>query len=322
MPGRRRRSSASRPRQGHRAAARAAGCRPRDGGRGEGRRDHLHSLSDGDRAVRDDIRRRRRGHRSRRAHRFRLSLHHFDRRRNSLASPRYVREYGAPSFKIFMNNRGGEGARLGLPDIDDGFLFRLCEAAARKRRHGLSASGNDRDRLGAARPAEGERSRKAAAASKTWNATPAALRRGRCRAARGLCRAYRRRARSTSSIPRPPKRWRRRCVIARAGATVHIETCPHYLTHDVGWAGGDIGKINPPLREASDRERLWRGIARRGDRHRRDRSCSSRYFRQSRRHLDGVAGLSRPGNAAPGSAQRGTSQTRASARADRRPRSD
>ena len=29
-----------------------------------------------------------------------------------------------------MNNRGGEGARLGLPDIDDGFLFRLCEAAA------------------------------------------------------------------------------------------------------------------------------------------------------------------------------------------------
>ena len=44
--------------------------------------------------------------------------------------PRYVREYGIPSFKIFMNNRGGEGARLGLPDIDDGFLFRLCEAAA------------------------------------------------------------------------------------------------------------------------------------------------------------------------------------------------
>ena len=44
--------------------------------------------------------------------------------------PRYVRDYGAPTFKIFMNNRGGEGKRLGLPDIDDGFLFRLCEAAA------------------------------------------------------------------------------------------------------------------------------------------------------------------------------------------------
>jgi dihydropyrimidinase len=44
--------------------------------------------------------------------------------------PVYVRDYGVPTFKIFMNNRGGEGARLGLPDIDDGFLFRLCEVAA------------------------------------------------------------------------------------------------------------------------------------------------------------------------------------------------
>jgi len=42
----------------------------------------------------------------------------------------------------------------------------------------------------------------------------------------------------------------------RAGADVHIETCPHYLTHDIGWAGGDIGKINPPLRERADRDAL------------------------------------------------------------------
>ena len=46
------------------------------------------------------------------------------------AVARYVRDYGAPSFKYFINNRAGEGARLGLPDIDHGFLFRLCEAAA------------------------------------------------------------------------------------------------------------------------------------------------------------------------------------------------
>jgi hypothetical protein len=29
-----------------------------------------------------------------------------------------------------------------------------------------------------------------------------------------------------------------------------IETSPHYLTHDVSLNGGDIGKINAPLREA------------------------------------------------------------------------
>ena len=44
--------------------------------------------------------------------------------------PVYASKYGAPSFKIFMNNRGGEGKRLGLPDIDDGFLFRLCLLSA------------------------------------------------------------------------------------------------------------------------------------------------------------------------------------------------
>ena len=38
--------------------------------------------------------------------------------------------------------------------------------------------------------------------------------------------------------------------LRRSGRTVHVETCPHYLTHDVAWSGGDVGKINPPLREA------------------------------------------------------------------------
>ena len=48
--------------------------------------------------------------------------------------------------------------------------------------------------------------------------------------------------------------------LRREGRTVHVETCPHYLTHDVNWTGGDVGKINPPLREPSDREALWNGI--------------------------------------------------------------
>src|SRR5262249_54144563 len=46
-----------------------------------------------------------------------------------------------------------------------------------------------------------------------------------------------------------------------AGTAITIETCPHYLTHDVDWARGDIGKVNPPLREASDCAALWNGIA-------------------------------------------------------------
>jgi dihydropyrimidinase/allantoinase len=46
-----------------------------------------------------------------------------------------------------------------------------------------------------------------------------------------------------------------------AGTDITIETCPHYLTHSVEWPRGDIGKINPPLRERADCEALWDGIA-------------------------------------------------------------
>jgi dihydropyrimidinase/allantoinase len=45
-----------------------------------------------------------------------------------------------------------------------------------------------------------------------------------------------------------------------AGTDIMIETCPHYLTHDVDWDGGDVGKINPPLRQREDREALWDGV--------------------------------------------------------------
>jgi dihydropyrimidinase len=171
---------------------------------------------------------------------------------------RYVRDCGAPSFKIFMNNRGGEGARLGLPDIDDGFLFRLCEAAAKNggmvcpHPETIEIAWVLRDRLKASDP-EGH------GGLKTWNATRPpfveadAVQRAAYVAHTAGAPLY---VVHTSSAEALEAALRHR----RAGATVHIETCPHYLTHDVGWPGGDVGKINPPLREAADRERLWQGL--------------------------------------------------------------
>jgi dihydropyrimidinase len=172
--------------------------------------------------------------------------------------PAYVRDYGAPSFKIFMNNRGGEGARLGLPDIDDGFLFRLCEAAAQNggmvcpHPETIEIAWVLRGRLKATDP-DGTGS------LKTWNATRPpfveadAVQRAAYIAHTVGASLY---VVHTSSAEALEAALRHR----RAGAAVHIETCPHYLTHDIGWPGGDAGKINPPLREASDRERLWRGL--------------------------------------------------------------
>ncbi|PSC05468.1 dihydroorotase [Alsobacter soli] len=172
--------------------------------------------------------------------------------------PSYVREYGAPSFKIFMNNRGGEGARLGLPDIDDGFLFRLAEAAAANggmvcpHPETIEIAWVLRERVKAQDP-EGW------GGLATWNATRPpfveadAVQRAAYIAHSAGAPLY---VVHTSSAEALEAALRHR----QAGAKVFIETCPHYLTHDITWSGGDIGKINPPLREPADRERLWQGL--------------------------------------------------------------
>jgi dihydroorotase-like cyclic amidohydrolase len=52
----------------------------------------------------------------------------------------------------------------------------------------------------------------------------------------------------------------------RRGARVVIETCPHYLALTIDDArlasqGPAIGKVSPPLRDRSQQDALWRGIA-------------------------------------------------------------
>jgi dihydroorotase (multifunctional complex type) len=172
--------------------------------------------------------------------------------------PRYAREFGAPSFKIFMNNRGGEGARLGLPDIDDGFLLRLCEAAAENggmvcpHPENIEVAWVLRNRLMKEDP-EGRGGLRA------WNATRPpfveadAVQRAGLFARQTGARLY---IVHTSSREALQAGLRAR----DAGTDIRIETCPHYLTHDVDWKGGDVGKINPPLRERDDCAALWDGV--------------------------------------------------------------
>jgi dihydroorotase (multifunctional complex type) len=172
--------------------------------------------------------------------------------------PRYAREFGAPSFKIFMNNRGGEGTRLGLPDIDDGFLLRLCEAAAANggmvcpHPENIEAAWVLRKRVMDA-DLEGRGGLRA------WNATRPpfveadAVQRAGLFARETGARLY---IVHTSSNEALEAALRAR----DAGTDITIETCPHYLTHDIDWEGGDIGKINPPLRDPLDREALWDAI--------------------------------------------------------------
>ncbi len=172
--------------------------------------------------------------------------------------PRYVR-LGVPSFKIFMNNRGGEGKRLGLPDIDDGFLFRLCEAAAE---HGglvcphaenIEAAWVLRDRLMSQDP-DGRGGLAAWNASRPPFVEADAVQRTALFARQTGARLY---IVHTSSRLALEEGRRAR----QSGTRITIETCPHYLTHTVDWPRHDVGKVNPPLREESDCAALWDGIA-------------------------------------------------------------
>ena len=173
--------------------------------------------------------------------------------------PSYAAEYGAPSFKIFMNNRGGEGKRLGLPDIDDGFLFRLCELAASNggmvcpHPENIEVAWQLRKTVMAADP-------KGEGGLASWNATRPPFVEADAVQRAGLF------ARHTGSalyiVHTSSAEALDAARLARElGTRIYIETCPHYLTHDLSWSGRDLGKINPPLREASDREALWQGIA-------------------------------------------------------------
>lgn len=167
---------------------------------------------------------------------------------------------GAPSAKLFMNIRGNEGARLGLPGTDDGFLFRLSEVLAHHdgllcpHPENIEVAWVLRDRIAAADP-NGE------GGLATWNAT-----RPPFVEADALSRAtYFARiigaplhAVHTSSGEALDAALRQRS----AGTDVSIETCLHYLTHDTTSAIGAVGKVNPPLRGPEDREALWAAIAR------------------------------------------------------------
>lgn len=175
------------------------------------------------------------------------------------AVPRYLAEYGVASFKIFMNNRYGEGARLGLPDIDDGFMYRLCETVAAAggivcpHPENIEIAIALRKRLLEADP-EGR------GGLELWNASrPPMVEADAIQRAALMSRAAGGRLYivHTSSAEALDAAVRMRA----AGIDIAIETCPHYLTHSFAWERGSMGKVNPPLRAPSDCDALWAAVA-------------------------------------------------------------
>ncbi|MBT8409459.1 MAG: dihydroorotase family protein [Alphaproteobacteria bacterium] len=177
-----------------------------------------------------------------------------------MAEVAWLAEQGSPTAKLFMNIRGDEGARLGLPGTDDGFLFRLLETLREAggmlcpHPENIEVAWVLRDRVTAA-DADGTGGLAA------WNDT-----RPPFVEAEALSRAsYFARIVGTPlhAVHTSSGEALAAAVLQREqGSDVSIETCIQYLTDDTESPIGATGKVNPPLRAPADRAALWEGIRR------------------------------------------------------------
>ncbi len=172
------------------------------------------------------------------------------------AIPQYAQDLGVSSYKFFMNFRGEEGAYLGLPGNDDGFMFDLLEAA---ERNGAMLDPHAENielvwRLRAAGPKEGRNP------LETWNLNrPDYVEASALNSLAFLARvtgASVYAVHTTSAIALDVLRQ------SRSGYdNVYVETCPHYLTLTTDSPCGTYGKVNPPLRSQADVDALWQAVA-------------------------------------------------------------
>ncbi len=171
------------------------------------------------------------------------------------AVPTYVETLGVPSFKFFMNFRGEEGKYLNIPGNDDGYLFRLLERLAQAG--GMLCPHPENIELVWALKARAQ-AMDASPLGAWYESRPPVVE------AEALQRvAYLGRLADVPvySVHTSSADALEVAVAQRSrNARIYIETCPHYLTHDVDSRLGELGKVNPPLRTASDREALWEAL--------------------------------------------------------------
>lgn len=170
----------------------------------------------------------------------------------------YAEQYGIRSFKYFTSYRGDEGAHLGIKGTDDGFMYRYFTQIARLRRgvanvhpenievvwelrKHLQASGRDDLKAWNESRPDFVEAQSAVAAALYANVTGCPLYIVHISGRTVLDELKAARERYTR-IP------------------IYIETCPHFLTHNSDMEIGTMGKVNPPLRAASDEESLWQGL--------------------------------------------------------------
>ncbi|MDF1706162.1 MAG: amidohydrolase family protein [Aeromicrobium sp.] len=169
--------------------------------------------------------------------------------------PRYT-ELGVSSFKFFMNFRGDEGAYLGMPGNDDSFMYDLLGLAADQ---GAMVNPHP-ENIELVWKLRGEPKRDDLGPLAAWNAARPAF--VEAEAAQRVAYLASVTGASVYSVHTSSSEALDALVRQRQSyENVFVETCTQYLTLDVDADCGTYGKVNPPLREARDVERLWAGFA-------------------------------------------------------------
>ena len=169
----------------------------------------------------------------------------------------YILEFGVSSFKFFMSFRGQEGAYVGLTPIDDGIMFELFEVLGR---HPGTVPCVHAENVEVVWPLRDRLQKSGRDDLKAWHESrpPFTEAEAAVRAmlfARETGKVAYIVHTSSGQTVREARRFRSH------GDEVHIETCPHYLTHTYDSPVGTLGKQNPPLRGPEDVEALWEAIA-------------------------------------------------------------
>lgn len=170
--------------------------------------------------------------------------------------PKYIEEFGVCSFKFFMNFRGEEGKYLGVEGIDDGFMFDFFTALANYpgscivvHAENIEIGWRLRDRL----IAQGRTDLRAWTESKPYFIEVEAVQRALFYAEVANCEIY---------IPHVTTKDSLEAVrgYKERNKKIHCETCTSYLVLDADTSLGNFAKSNPPLREQSDVQALWKGL--------------------------------------------------------------
>lgn len=170
--------------------------------------------------------------------------------------PAYMRDFGISSFKFFMNFKGEEGAYLGLPGNDDGYMYDVLGMAAdagaminphpenielvwKLKNRPIDESRGPLSAWNQSRPSfvEAEAVQRVAYMAEITGASVYAV--------------------HTSSRLALEAMERQR----RSYENLFVETCTQYLTLTTEADCGTYGKVNPPIRERDDLETLWTALA-------------------------------------------------------------